>query len=67
MSKERFSKCIISLIIAANIIFTIAVLYVFVKTGSEPVVLIGAWFSFMSVEVWQLAQIKKTKELNKNE
>jgi hypothetical protein len=40
---------------------------VFVKTGSEPVVLIGAWFSFMSVEVWQLAQIKKTKELNKNE
>ncbi|MDU5274376.1 MAG: hypothetical protein E6163_00485 [Peptoniphilus lacydonensis] len=27
----------------------------------EPSTLIGAWFSFTTVELWQLARIKKEK------
>lgn len=60
-SKGEFSKAIVGFIIAANIIFTGAVLWVFVKTSAEPAVLIGSWFAFTTVELWQLATIKKSK------
>ena len=56
-----FSKAIIGLIIAANIVFTIAVLAIFVHVGSEPSTLIAAWFAFMGCEVVSLAGIKKAK------
>jgi hypothetical protein len=36
----------------------------FLKKGSEPVALIGAWFSFTTVELWNLAKIK-TKKIDK--
>nr|DAX73350.1 MAG TPA: hypothetical protein [Caudoviricetes sp.] len=42
-------------------IFTVAILISFWKTGMEPSTLIGAWFSFTTVELWQLARIKKEK------
>lgn len=60
-SKGQFSKAIVGFIIAANIIFTVAVLWVFLKTSAEPVTLIGSWFAFTTVELWQLATIKKSK------
>lgn len=60
-SKGKFSKAIVGFIIVANIIFTIAVLWVFLKTSAEPAALIGSWFAFTTVELWQLATIKKTK------
>ena len=41
--KIHFSKIIIPMVIVLNIIFTIAVLYIFSKVGSEPMTLIGAW------------------------
>ena len=44
-----------------NIIFTSAVLYVFLKTASEPVALVGAWFAFTTGELWMLSSIKKEK------
>ena len=56
-----FSKAIIGLIIAANIIFTIAVLSIFVRVGSEPSALIVAWFAFTTGELWILSGIKKAK------
>ena len=56
-----FSKAIIGLIIAANIIFTIAVLAIFVRVGSEPSTLIAAWFVFTTCELVALAGIKKKK------
>ena len=56
-----FSKAIIGLIIAANIIFTIAVLAIFVRVGSEPSALIAAWFAFTTCELVALAGIKKKK------
>ena len=60
--KSFFSKLIVSAVIALNVIFTIAVLIVFLKTSTEPSSLIVAWFSFTTVELWSLAGIKKAKE-----
>lgn len=59
----RFSKFIVALVIAMNGIFAIAVLYIFLKIGSEPSTLIAAWFAFTTGELWALAGIKK-KELH---
>ena len=61
MAKGKFSKAIIGLIIAANIMFTIAVLVIFVRVGSEPSALIAAWFAFTTGELWMLSSIKKQK------
>jgi hypothetical protein len=60
----RFSKAIVSLVIMLNVIFSAAVLFVFLKIGSEPMTLIGAWFAFTTGELWLLAGIKK-KEVEK--
>ena len=59
--KGGFSKWIIVLVVLMNIIFTSAVLYVFLKTSSEPVALVGAWFAFTTGELWMLSSIKKRK------
>lgn len=55
----KFSKWIVSLIILLNIVFTIGVLYVFLRVGNEPTMLIGAWFAFTTGELWMLSSIKK--------
>jgi hypothetical protein len=60
----KFSKAIVSLVILLNAAFTIAVLFIFYKIGTEPTTLIGAWFSFTTIELWALAGIKK-KEVEK--
>ena len=57
--KIKFSKFIVTLVILLNVIFAIAVFYVFVKVGSEPSTLIGAWFGFTTVELWSLSKIKR--------
>jgi hypothetical protein len=57
----KFSKLIVILVIALNIVFTIAVLFIFYKTGSEPMTLVGTWFAFTTGELWMLSSIKKTK------
>lgn len=62
----KFSKLIVSLIIMLNVLFTIGVLYVFLRTGNEPMALVGAWFAFTTGELWMLSSIKK-KEVNKEE
>ena len=59
--KGGFSKLIITLVVLMNIAFTGAVLYVFLKTSSEPVALVGAWFAFTTGELWMLSSIKKEK------
>jgi len=59
----RFSKFIVTLVIALNVLFTVAALYVFVKVGSEPATLIASWFAFTTGELWALAGIKR-KELH---
>lgn len=66
MAKKKknsfFSKIIVSTVIFLNVVFTIAVLMIFLRTSTEPSSLIVAWFSFTTVELWSLAGIKKAKE-----
>jgi hypothetical protein len=57
----KFSKTIVSLVIALNIIFTVAVLFIFYRVGTEPTALIAAWFGFTTGELWFLAGIRKKK------
>jgi hypothetical protein len=57
----KFSKGIVTLVILLNVAFTVAVLYTFLKIGSEPMTLIGCWFAFTTGELWLLAGIKKRK------
>lgn len=57
----KFDKKIVTAIVTLNAIFTIAVLYVFLKTSSEPSALVAAWFSFTTVELWSLSKIKRAK------
>lgn len=59
--KKEYSKIIVSAIIVVNILFTLCIMILFLKKGSEPVALIGAWFSFTTVELWNLAKIKQHK------
>jgi hypothetical protein len=61
----KFSKWIVALVIALNALFTVAVLFIFYRVGTEPAALIGAWFGFTTVELWALAGIKK-REIEKN-
>lgn len=55
----KFSKLVVSIVIALNILFTIAILYVFMKTGNEPMTLVGSFFAFTTVELWSLSKIKR--------
>jgi len=57
----EFSKWIVMGIVLLNAFFTIGVLFVFLRVGSEPTVLIGAWFAFTTGELWMLSGIKKDK------
>ena len=62
----KFSKAIVALVIALNVFFTVAVLFIFYKVGTEPTALIAAWFGFTTVELWALAGIKK-REIEQND
>ena len=66
MKKGSFSKFIVAFVIFANVVFTGVTLYVFLKTSCEPSSLITSWFAFTTVELWQLAAIKKRK-VDKND
>lgn len=66
MNKNVFSKIIVILIVLLNTAFTGAVLYVFLRVGSEPVTLIGAWFTFATGELVILKSIKKSKIENRD-
>lgn len=64
----RFSKRIVALVIFLNVIFTTAVLYVFLRTnGSEPTTLVVSWFAFTTGELWMLSSIKKKEVKRKTE
>lgn len=63
----KFSKKIVTMIILLAVSFTSAVLYIFLKVGSEPSTLIIAVFGFLTVELWSLANIKNTETKKKRE
>jgi hypothetical protein len=51
----------VALVILLNTGFAGAVLYAFLRVGSEPTALIAAWFGFTTGELWLLAGIRKAK------
>lgn len=57
----RYSKWIVALVILLNALFTGAVLFVFLRVGSEPTALIGCWFAFTTGELWLLSGITREK------
>lgn len=59
--KNRFSKVVVAAVVMLNVGFTAAVLYTFLRVGSEPTVLIGCWFGFTTGELWLLAGIQRKK------
>lgn len=59
--KGQYSKYLIAFIVAINVIFTATVLFLYLRVKSEPSTLIGAWFGFTTMELWNLAMIKKKK------
>ena len=61
MSKRDFSKSIVAAVVTLNVLFAVAVLYVFLRVGSEPTALVAAWFAFTTGELWFLAGIRKKK------
>ena len=65
-SSSKFSNIVVILVIVLNIWFTNKVLNIYAITGSEPIVLIGAWFAFTGGELWLLSGIKKAKIKNQN-
>jgi hypothetical protein len=62
----KFSKTIVTLVVLLNAAFTVAVLFIFYRVGTEPITLIGAWFGFTTVELWALAGIRK-REIENSE
>lgn len=65
--KSKFSKGIVVAVVVLNVVFTAAVLAIYLKTSTEPSSLIVAWFSFTTVELWNLAGIKKAKARKEKE
>ena len=63
----KFSKVIVMLVVFLNVIFTVSVLYIFYRIGTEPTTLIGAWFGFTTIELWALAGIKKREIETRND
>lgn len=59
--KNKFSKFVVAAVVLLNTGFTAAVLYVYLRVGSEPTTLIAAWFAFTTGELWMLAGIRKAK------
>lgn len=57
----RFNKKIVTGILLFMLVFTIAILVIFIKTGNEPGVTVGAVYAACTGELWSLAKIK-TKE-----
>lgn len=64
--KGTFSKKIVILVILMNILFTLAIMYLFLRTGNEPMTLVGAWFGFTTVELWSLSKIKRAEVKGEN-
>jgi hypothetical protein len=61
----QFGKRVVISMILAALIFTIVMIIVFVRVGSEPTTLIENVFRFLSVEGGVLALIKSVKTITK--
>lgn len=65
MSKKegiRFSKIIVFFVIVSCVLFSASVLFIHYKNGTEPAVLIGAFFGTMVTELLALARMKLNED-----
>lgn len=61
---NKYSKWIVPLVIMLNVLFVYYVFDLIKFTGAiPPDSLIYSWFAFTTGELWMLASIKKTKEI----
>jgi len=67
MSKNKFSKGLIVLIVLSNMVAAGISFWLFAKTGGEPVATLGVWFGFSTGELWIMATVKKAKIKNSKE
>lgn len=65
ISGQFMNRVVVTLILAA-FVFTVIMIIVFVRTGSEPSTLIEKVFGFLSVEGGALALIKSVKTVTKS-
>lgn len=63
----QFMNRIVIVMILAAFIFTVVMIFVFVRTGAEPSTLIENVFRFLSVEGGAMALIKSVKTVTKKE
>lgn len=61
MPKGSFSKIVVILVIVLNMVFTSAMIYVYLQTGTEPSTLITCWYGFTTGELLALAGVKISK------
>lgn len=54
----RFSKKIVISVILLTLLFTIVMIYIYLKTGMVPDTLVENWFEFFGKEVLTLGGIK---------
>lgn len=68
LRKGLFAKVLIGFIVASNIAFTVACMWIFLAVGAVPDTLIYCWFAFTTGELWALAFVKDKKlKLTKKE
>jgi len=63
--KSLFTKSIVILIIFLNVAFALGVMWLVYKVGREPSALVVSFYGFTTVELWNMAFIKKQKEMTK--
>lgn len=62
-----FSKKVVVFVILANVLFSIANMYVFLRTGSEPGTLVASWFTFTTGELWALSKITRDEKKSRKD
>lgn len=57
----KFSNRVVAVVIALNVLFTLAVLVVSWHTSQGLDTLVVGWFAFTTGELWTLGKIKRDK------
>jgi hypothetical protein len=61
MGKPKTMNIILAALILLTIAFTVVIIWIFYKTGQEPVVLVGSWFAMVGAEFEFMKRIKIEK------
>ena len=62
MKVSKFSKFIVTLVVLANVAFTGAVLYIFLRVQTEPTTLIVSWLAFTDRRIGRIGGYQSEKD-----